>query len=169
MNIDVSELKGKKYSKKDLDIVIEKESFFDGTETVDFLQNIKFDGSIRLINEVFNLSGIATTKLLLTCSRCLNKFPFDIKMDINEELSTNAINEDSEIISIKNDNIDIYEIIENNLVIHMPVKRLCNEECKGLCQQCGTNLNCGECSCDSINVDPRLAKLKDLFSKHKEV
>jgi len=169
MNIDVSELKNKKNSKRNINVIIEKDSFFDGNETVKFLMPLKFDGTLRLVNDIFELRGIASTELLLICSRCLNEYPFHLEVDIDENLSTNPSNENCEIISIKNDKIDIYEIIENNLVIQLPVKRLCNEYCKGLCQQCGTDLNHEECSCDKIDVDPRLAGLRDLFSKHKEV
>ncbi|WP_017414534.1 YceD family protein [Clostridium tunisiense] len=165
MNIDVSELKGKKNSKRNINVVIEKESFYDGTETVMVSSPIKFDGVIRFVGDIFQLKGKVTAELLLTCSRCLKKFPYTIEMDIEEKLSTSASNEESEIISIKNDKIDMDEIVESNLIIQLPVKRLCSESCKGLCQQCGTDLNHKECSCDDVDVDPRLAKLKDLFSK----
>jgi uncharacterized protein len=165
MNIDVSELKGKKNSKTNIDVVIEEKSFYDGYETVEFSKPINFSGVISLIQDIFELNGKATTEILLTCSRCLNKFPYYIEMDIEEKLSTSASNEDIEIISIKDDKIDIYQIIESNLVMQLPIKRLCSESCKGLCQQCGTDLNHGQCSCDNLDMDPRLAKLKELFSK----
>lgn len=165
MNIDVSELKGKKNSKRNINVVIEKESFYDGTETVVVSKPIEFNGVIRLVGDIFHLNGTITAELLLTCSRCLKKFPYSIEMDIKEKLSTSASNEESEIISIKNDKIDIDEILENNLIIQLPVKRLCSDNCKGLCQQCGTDLNEGQCSCDTVDVDPRLAQLKNLFSK----
>jgi uncharacterized protein len=165
MNIDVSELKQKKNSRTNINVVIEKKSFFDGYETVEFSKPINFCGVISLFQDIFELKGSVTSEILLTCSRCLNKFPYYIEMDIEEKLSTNASNEDIEIISIKDDKIDIYQIIESNLVMQLPIKRLCSESCKGLCQQCGTDLNRRKCSCDDIDVDPRLAKLKDLFSK----
>lgn len=169
MNIDVSELKNKKNSKRSINVMIEKDSFYDGNETVNFLKPLNFDGTLRLVNDIYELKGKVSAELLLTCSRCLKEYPYHLEIDIEENLSTNPSNENCEIISIKNDKIDIYEIIENNLVIQLPVKRLCNEYCKGLCQQCGIDLNHKECSCDRIDVDPRLADLRDLFSKHKEV
>ena len=54
--------------------------------------------------------------------------------------------------------------MENNILLTLPIKRLCKEDCKGLCQQCGNNLNLSTCQCDNDDIDPRLAKLKDLFS-----
>jgi len=169
MNIDVSELKNKKNSKVIINVIIEKDNFFDGNETVKFLEPLKFEGTLHLVNDIFKLNGKPSTELLLTCSRCLKEYSYHLEIDIEENLSTNPSNENCEIISINNDKIDIYEIIENNLAIQLPFKRLCNEYCKGLCQQCGTNLNHEECSCDKMDVDPRLAGLKDLFSNHKEV
>lgn len=58
--------------------------------------------------------------------------------------------------------IDVTEVIENNIIIELPIKRLCKENCKGLCQQCGVNLNFSKCKCEK-DIDPRLAKLKDFF------
>ncbi|SUY61625.1 ribosomal protein L32 family protein [Clostridium sporogenes] len=64
---------------------------------------------------------------------------------------------------LKNEAIDVTEVIENNIIIELPIKRLCKKNCKGLCQQCGANLNFSKCKCEK-DIDPRLAKLKDFFS-----
>ena len=59
-------------------------------------------------------------------------------------------------------------IIEQTLDFNLPHKVLCNEDCEGLCPECGANLNKETCSCsetasDEDFIDPRFAKLKDLF------
>lgn len=162
MKVDISDLKLKNFSKKGINLEINKDSFFDGSENVAFSKPIKFNGFIRRRDEMFELIGEVTTQVVLNCSRCLKTFTKDLHLEINEQLS---INGDDEFISINNDNIDIYEIIENSIIVELPVKRLCNEECKGLCQYCGGDLNHKQCCCDGLDVDPRLEKLKDLFSK----
>ena len=63
----------------------------------------------------------------------------------------------------ENDRLDLDEIVENNIISMLPIKRLCNEDCKGLCHQCGINLNHNTCKCEIEDVDPRLAKLKNCF------
>ncbi len=161
MIIDISDLKTKKFTKKNINIEIEKDNFYDGSETITLSKPIKFDGILRRRDDIFELIGEVTTQVVLNCSRCLESFVKDLNIHIEEQLSTN---DEDEIISINKDNIDIYEIIENSIIIELPIKRLCNEECKGLCQYCGKDLNYGQCSCNDFDVDPRLEKLKNLFS-----
>ncbi|WP_341271486.1 YceD family protein [Clostridium acetobutylicum] len=102
----------------------------------------------------------------LTCSRCLQKFPYDIDLEIDEKFTDNPENKDDEVIFINNYEVDINEIVENNIILSLPIKKLCREDCKGLCPMCGTNLNISTCNCHEDNIDPRFAKLKDLFSNH---
>lgn len=164
MYIDLSELKNKKHGRKELNLEICKEYFNDNGEIVKFLRPIKFIGSVRYVDGIFDLTGKAETEVLLACSRCNDSFSKSISIDIKEKLSDTINNDDAEIILIDIDKLNLYQIIENSLVLELPVKRLCSESCKGLCQQCGTNLNSSECKCNNEDIDPRLAKLKELFS-----
>ena len=58
--------------------------------------------------------------------------------------------------------IDLGHLVMEQLHLALPMKPLCSETCKGLCPQCGTNLNTGSCNCDPRWEDPRLAALKAL-------
>ena len=62
-------------------------------------------------------------------------------MEIHEKLSRNSGNEDEDIIFIHNDIIDLAAVLENDILFSIPLKVLCKTDCKGLCQQCGTNKN----------------------------
>ncbi|WP_346931806.1 DUF177 domain-containing protein [Clostridium sp.] len=166
MIIDINELNDKSYEKKDINIQLERDNFFDGGEIVAYSEPIKFDGFLRRKRGVLELIGDVDTEVLLNCSRCMKVFPYKINIHIEEELSNT---EDCEIISIQADNIDMYEIIENSIMLELPVKRLCKDNCKGLCQTCGKDLNLGQCSCADLYVDPRLEKLTKMFSDYKEV
>jgi uncharacterized protein len=53
------------------------------------------------------------------------------------------------------------------LEMEFPLRFLCKEDCKGLCQRCGKNLNEGECGCETKEFDPRLAPLKALLERMK--
>ncbi|MGL4731609.1 MAG: YceD family protein [Clostridium sp.] len=164
MYIDLSELKNKKHGRKELNLEISKESFNDNGEVIKFLKPIKFNGILRLVDNIYTLVGKVEVEVLLACSRCSESFSNAISFEVEEKFSHTIKDIDGEIISLDSDKLDLYQIIENNLVIELPVKRLCGESCKGLCQQCGTNLNKSQCNCDEVEVDPRLAKLKELFS-----
>jgi len=82
----------------------------------------------------------------------------------HEKFSNNSDNKDDEIIFIDGDTIDITNIVKNNIILSLPFKKLCKDDCKGICQNCGGNLNTTSCHCKEDDIDPRLAKLKDLFS-----
>ena len=58
----------------------------------------------------------------------------------------------------------LYEQIE----MEFPIRFLCKEDCRGLCQRCGRNLNEGECGCTQKEIDPRLEPLRALLEKMKE-
>ena len=67
------------------------------------------------------------------------------------------------ILEPEKDGFDLDEFIINLLELKLPFRFLCDEDCKGLCPVCGTNLNTSECSCNDEKIDERFAMLKDLF------
>ena len=66
-------------------------------------------------------------------------------------------------------NLDVDRLLSNELLLNLPMKVLCREDCKGICNRCGANLNHTECSCDRSSPDPRMSVIQDLFQKFKEV
>ena len=70
-------------------------------------------------------------------------------------------------IIIEDVKIDIDDIVANNFLMNVEGKYLCSEDCKGLCQHCGADLNEGDCGCSQENIDPRWAALVDIMEKDK--
>ncbi|GIM27839.1 hypothetical protein CPJCM30710_05050 [Clostridium polyendosporum] len=142
---------------------------FDG-EVIKSLVPVTVNGILTVSADIVALDVDVTTDLELCCSRCLKNFSYPINIKVNEKFTNNksTAENDDDIILADGDKLDITEIIVNNIISTLPIKRLCSESCKGLCQQCGTDLNTKRCSCDIGDVDIRLAKLKDLFA-NKEV
>jgi uncharacterized protein len=70
--------------------------------------------------------------------------------------------EDVDTSYYRDDQIDLNELLREQFYLALPMKPLCAEGCKGLCPQCGTNLNAGSCTCTVVWEDPRLAALKGL-------
>ena len=64
-----------------------------------------------------------------------------------------------------NDEIDLGQLVLEQFYLAVPMKPLCRESCRGLCPECGTNLNTGTCSCVREWVDPRLESLRALLDK----
>ena len=68
-----------------------------------------------------------------------------------------------EYIEITDYKLDLSELVTSDILLSLPSKYLCKEDCQGLCYKCGHNLNLGECECDKREIDPRLEALKQLL------
>jgi uncharacterized protein len=122
--------------------------------------------------ERFRLVGSVMTELELPCSRCLESYrmpvnaSFDLRYHPASEMSQAEESEvgadDLETSYYQDDQIDLNELMREQFYLALPMKPLCREGCKGLCAQCGTNLNTGTCDCGPAWEDPRLAPLKQL-------
>ena len=66
-------------------------------------------------------------------------------------------------------NLDVDKLIYNEILIGWPMKILCREDCKGICNMCGQNLNKGTCDCEDTSLDPRMSVIRDVFKNFKEV
>lgn len=126
----------------------------------------------RHLTEV-TIEGGITAKIRLQCSRCLEIFMVPIEMDISltylpvETLTEEAheIHQDEADLGFyKNDELDITSIVQEQILLNLPMKPLCKPECKGLCPSCGMNLNTGKCNCVHDDIDPRWSALKRLLS-----
>jgi uncharacterized protein len=120
----------------------------------------------------YRLVGHLTAEIEQVCSRCLETFTqpvaadFDLRYvprtenagegerEVEEDDLTTAFYEDEQI--------DLGQLILEQIHLALPMKPLCSGSCKGLCVQCGTNLNTGSCDCSPRWEDPRLAALKAL-------
>ena len=60
------------------------------------------------------------------------------------------------------DAIDVDEIVKEQVLLAVPTRMLCREDCKGICPECGTDRNTGDCNCVANDIDPRWAALKNL-------
>jgi uncharacterized protein len=133
---------------------------------------VVLDFDIHKDKDRFRLVGTVRTGLELSCSRCLEPFqlPVDVAFDLRflpaTEMATQDEREvqedDFEISYYRDDQIDLNELLREQFYLELPMKPLCVEGCRGLCPQCGTNLNTGTCTCAPQWEDPRLAPLKGL-------
>jgi uncharacterized protein len=128
--------------------------------------------------DAFRVTGRATTRLELECGRCLD--PFELPVDARFELryvpqvaegadGEREISEDDLTTSFYRDGmLDVIELLREQFQLALPMKPLCAQACRGLCPECGANLNRTECGCKPKWEDPRLAPLKGLLNREKE-
>jgi len=108
----------------------------------------------------------------LRCSRCLEHFDDERDLSFFDEytpLSESSIEPEYELSSdeldisyYEQDEIDIDELINEQVMLSMPLKPLCKPECRGLCPKCGKNLNEGLCDCQTDKIDARFEILRQL-------
>ena len=104
------------------------------------------------------IDGSFSMKAVAPCDRCL----CDVSVPVSVSFSV-------EIDTAEGEELDTDKLLYNEILMKWPMKVLCKEDCKGICKKCGQNLNKGACNCDTIELDPRMAAIKDIFEKHKEV
>ena len=157
MVINFSDLLSKKNRKKEISLSFELEPFeFEGEE-IRAIENVNVEGLGISEKDVILIEASVKTKLKLNCSRCLDTFIYPIDIDIEERFTNNPDLEDEGIMFVDGDTINITEVIENCIISTLPIKRLCKEDCKGLCPECGVNKNVENCNCIDYDVDIRLA------------
>ncbi|MGL5634850.1 MAG: YceD family protein [Sarcina sp.] len=164
MELRFSELTSKKEKCKAINLVVEEDTIYIPGEIIKVLKPITFNGVAKVVEDVITLEGNISTELELQCSRCLKNFSTTVNTSIDEKFSNN-FKEDESIVPIESDILDVSEIIANNVISTLPIKRLCDEQCKGLCQTCGADLNLHQCSCSDLDTDIRFEKLKELFKQ----
>jgi uncharacterized protein len=100
------------------------------------------------------------------CVRCLSDFPQLLESDFSELYAFNkrSITE-SGLILPEDGKIDLEPILREYLLLEIPISPLCRLDCKGLCIECGQNLNEGACTHGTAKIDPRLEVLKSLIKK----
>ena len=125
------------------------------------------------------VQGTLSTRIPVECSRCLEVFDCPIIIHLEEEFfpiidvnSGGPIEIPDEPGSFTIDEhhlLDLSEAIRQNALLAVPMKPLCREDCAGLCQECGKDLNQGQCDCNIPEIDPRWAKLIKLASSGKKI
>lgn len=114
------------------------------------------------------IRGTLAGSLLLSCDRCAENFEFALGLSFDEYEAQETENqgEESRIGEHKGERtLDMGAVLWEQLMLTLPVKPVCGAKCKGVCPDCGANLNEGGCDCIRDEGDPRLAVFRDLKLK----
>ena len=131
---------------------------------------VKVSGSARRKREEVRLQGNIKADVEILCDRCLaaSQMPLEVEFDMGfipqEVEAVKAENvelqaEDLVIAAYEGEAVDLDEVVREQILLALPSRHLCSEDCKGLCQECGANLNAGQCTCEQADVDPRWSAL----------
>ena len=118
----------------------------------------------------------AETRLsvIIPCDRCLEDVKREFELNrvkhVDVGLSDAELTEElDESNFIDGYHLDVDKLLFHEILSSWPTKVLCREDCKGLCNVCGQNLNTGSCNCEDTGLDPRMSVVRDLFKNFKEV
>ncbi|GAB6157698.1 DUF177 domain-containing protein [Desulfotomaculum varum] len=138
-----------------------------GGQIFKFVTPVSATGEVVYRQPLFHVKGETGATVSTECACCLE--PFELKLQgWLEEVYTRedelAVS-DAEIIRFEGDIINIEPEVVKSLVLEIPMRLVCSPECRGLCRQCGANLNVQTCNCQVEDIDPRLAILKNYINK----
>jgi uncharacterized protein len=142
-----------------------------GIEHIAFRDLMSLKLQIQKLQDEYYCQGTVQMPVEEECSRCLNLFDTDLTGDLNFIIKTG---DDKSLLSRVNDEdvihvkpgepvVDLNNLIREALILSLPLKPLCDEDCKGLCPNCGVNLNEESCDCQNEESDERWEGLKDLL------
>jgi uncharacterized protein len=128
--------------------------------------------------DTFRVTGHASSRLELVCSRCAEPFemPFQADFELryvpaveNTGEGEREIGDEDLTTAFHRDGmLDVMDLLREQFMLALPMKPLCSDDCRGLCPECGANLNRTECGHTPKWEDPRLAPLKGLLNREKE-
>ncbi len=141
-------------------------------EDVTFEKPIKVELSVTKSQDQLICRGKVRTSAKMECSRCLAEYEESISSDLDFviDLAGNLEQVKSEeegyfFAEPSSAFFEIDDLVREAIILSLPLKPLCSEDCKGLCPICGTDLNKSQCSCVKEKTDPRWDQLKGLLKK----
>lgn len=175
MQIDLSELLTHQGKEKIIDVPLEMEYFTCkrgryeiSSDAPMVFKFINTGGKKILVQADFSVS------VIMPCDRCLEnqENPITINTSVEVDLSETELERKealNEMDYVNGTKFDAERFAYGEILVNLPMKVLCSENCKGICNRCGTNLNHNTCGCDTTDLDPRMAKALEVFNSFKEV
>ena len=152
----------------------------DPEDTTSFLYGVRFPSPMKVWGDITNTAGYMRMRLDMSvdyeaeCARCLapvnGEFSLSLEKTVAPRNLLGDLDEDKldDYAIIEDGFLDMDEQLRSQLEMEFPVRFLCRDDCKGLCQRCGKNLNDGKCDCVEKEIDPRLAPLQKILEQMKK-
>ena len=129
---------------------------------------IRIKEPARAAGNVINSAGVLTfsanvdATCVCVCARCLKEFESPVHKQISADLTEGGEGENPDAYFLQGDMVDAGEVVVTEFILDMDERLLCRDDCAGLCQNCGADLNNEPCKCEK-EIDPRLAVLSQLL------
>jgi len=137
-----------------------------------FLSPVKLQLTASREYDHFRVSGSVEVAVRMDCSRCLGEFETGVRSAFTifysrqaagllDEDEVELAEQDLVTASFTGDEIDLLTEMQEQVIMELPIKPLCREECMGLCSRCGADLNQGDCGCQRDSTGFSFSALKD--------
>ena len=153
---------------------------YDSDDTSSLLYGVSFPSPMKVSGEITNTAGYmrmtcsCSVDYQAECARCLAPVSGCFTLDLEKTVAPRDV-----LVGVDEEKLDDYAIIEDGFLdmdeplyeeieMEFPLRFLCKEDCRGLCQRCGKKINDGDCGCAAKEIDPRLAPLQELLRKMQE-
>lgn len=176
MKVNVSSLRNKLGASLQREAIVQS-PVLDFQHVVESEVPVKTSVTVTNTENGFCVEMRVSFSVTLICTRCLAEHSKDLSNDTTEwferveeqtELDTRTELEavlDQDTPTFAGDDLDLTGFAAESVLLAVPLRALCSEECRGLCSHCGTNRNTEQCACEDAAVDPRLADLADIRKK----
>ncbi len=125
---------------------------------------VKLCGSVSNKADLVELKATISYVYAAPCDRCGVMTEREHTVTVDKVLAVSAQSEENDDILLTPDmKLDLDELIYSEVVVSIPMKHLCRDDCRGICPKCGKNRNEGDCACSEKEIDPRLSALAELL------
>lgn len=165
LQLDVSMLKRAPGDFQRLDLSAELPPYDSQGEALVFPGPVRVNLVVSNTGSAIAVEGEVSGRVRLNCDRCLEPYELVIEAPVKETYTQAVQNSGDEAVPFNGDMIDITPEVMKGIILSLPMKALCRDDCRGLCPKCGCNLNKTSCDCASGEIDPRLSILEELLKK----
>lgn len=132
--------------------------------------NINVEGEFLCTGERISMKATVEGQVLSRCAKCLEPVQLPIKAEIDALFARQPDPEDPDQYSFEASTLELTDAVKDALLLELPMRFLCSEDCKGLCPHCGVNLNRGSCTCqEGGEVTNPFSALKAIVQNNEEV
>ncbi|MBR5922574.1 MAG: DUF177 domain-containing protein [Clostridia bacterium] len=126
---------------------------------------VRYHGTVSNNSSIVSINLNIDFEICAPCDRCGVLASECHGVTIDKSLAASLERQESDTIIVVPDmRLEVDELVYSEVILNLPTKHLCKEDCKGLCPKCGKNLNKGDCGCDLSEPDPRFEKLRELLN-----
>ena len=137
----------------------------DFTNGYTFSKTVSVEGVLTNIGEHINMNVVAKADWNAECSRCLAPVQGNVVVTVNENFhqvkNPDEVDLDPDGYTYEGDWLVVDRAVADEIISSLPIAQLCMEDCKGLCAECGADLNLKTCNCSSNKINPAMESLKN--------